>query len=165
MRVTGNNYTDNLVRQLGTLTADGTQGYYAGDGDIAVVVTPTYSNGAMADQYSITLSITGAMETDSVSGFSATLDATAYARTLTVTVTKIVHFGVLSGVAINVTRDTTNGTEAVSTTGSTLQATQGSVVVTFTSGQASSLPIHISCSPGAGYSLRRILVTDGGGTP
>ena len=151
--------------QLGApLTADGTVGYYVGEGNVTVVAVPTYANGAVPSEYSITLSVSDATELDSVSGLSATLDSLDNARSIVVTVTRITQLTALTGVALNVTRDTSNGTQVAESTSGTLQAAQGSLVVTFTPG-ASTLPIHVSCDVGAGYSLRRIIVTDGEASP
>ena len=147
--------------QLGAaLTTSGTVGYYMGEGNLAVGVTPTYSNGAVPSNYAVTLSVAAATEADSVNGLNATINAIADARTITVTVTRIVTLAALSGVAINVTRDVSNGTSVTTSDNSTLQSPQGALAVTFTAGQASSVPIHITCDAGTGYSLRRVLVVD-----
>lgn len=152
--------------QLGTpLTATGNLGYYIGEGDLTLVVTPTYTNGAAPSNYSIALSVAAATESDNVDGLSATISSAASTRSITVMVTRVMHLGTLAGVAINVTRDTSNGTAAVTSTSNTILAPQGAIVVTFTEGQLSSRAIHVSCDAGAGYSLRRIVVTDDAVTP
>lgn len=149
--------------QLGA-PVDGKIGYYVGEGNVTVVAVPTYANGAVPSEYSITLSVSDATELDSVSGLSATLNSLDNARSVVVTVTRITQLAALTGVAINVTRDTSDGSPFAVSTENTLTAAPGSLNVTFTPG-ASTLPIHVSCDVGAGYSLRRIIVTDGEASP
>lgn len=153
---------------LGSLTTTDDVGYYTGEGSLSVVVTPSYHNDAAPSDYAVSVEILDATEEDSVETLStytkATVGTGINARVVNILVTKNVYLGDLSGVAINVTRGTDNGTEIKSGEGATLDHPAGSITVSFTPGQKALIPIHVSCDAGTGYTLRRILVTNSDGT-
>ena len=149
---------------LGTLTASGTVGYYAGSGKLAISVAVDYGEQSESDfVIRIVPPATEVYETDVIGIDSAELDAASTTRAVTVYVTQKVNFGTLTAVDINLSRTVGVGTQIATSAGPVTQSPAGAVSVTMPTDTSVQVPITIECSANPGYQVKTLLVQDATG--
>lgn len=138
-------------------------GYYSGDVPLVITATPTYG-GQTASDFTLRMISDDPDDDDVVATHEGTLTATGTTRTLTIYLTQIVNIGGISSLDINLTRDTTVGTQIKSTPGTglttvTTRSYAGEITATLESiTQASDRPIKIECYANTGYALKSVKV-------
>ena len=148
---------------LGSLTADGTLGYYSAAENGPLVIRPEVDYGEETpSDYLVTVAVNTATDTvlegDSFGAGTASVVSTVTARSIIVTVSKIVNIASVSQTQINLTRDVTEGTAVITSATEVATCAVGTLSVTPVDDQATSVPVTVECLANPGYILKTILV-------
>ena len=148
---------------LGSLTADGTLGYYSAEENGPLVIKPIVDYGdETPSDYLVTVAVNTATDTvlegDSFGAGTASVVSTVAARSIIVTVSRIVNIASVSQTQINLTRDVTEGTAVITSATEVATCAVGTLSVTPVDNQATSVPVTVECLANPGYILKTILV-------
>ena len=147
---------------LGTLTDDGTVGYYVGSGNLVVMVDVDYGDQSESDfVVTVEVPVSESYDGDVNSGGDVQLSAAVAARSITVNVLQKINYGTITSASMNISRTVGAGElipNAISTDSLIVDCYAGQFSVTRNAATEINEPITVECYAKPGYRVKTLLV-------
>ena len=147
---------------LGTLTDDGTVGYYVGSGNLVVMVDVDYGSQSKSDfVVTVEVPVSESYDGDVNSVGDVQLSAAVAARSITVNVLQKINYGAITSASMNISRTVGAGElipNAISTDSLIVDCYAGQFSVTRNAATEINEPITVECYAKPGYRVKTLLV-------
>lgn len=147
---------------LGTLTASGAVGYYAGCGNLVVMVDVDYGSQSKSDfVVTVEVPVSESYDGDVNSVGDVQLSAAVAARSITVNVLQKINYGAITSASMNISRTVGAGElipNAISTDSLIVDCYAGQFSVTRNAATEINEPITVECHANPGYRVKTLLV-------